>query len=365
VGYVGATFNYHCLSLFETPLFSRHDHDAVEVYAYSDTESEDASTERLKGYCDHWRNTVGLSHADVDELVRADQIDVLVDLMLHMGSNRMLTFARKPAPVQVTWLGYPGTTGLTTVDYRLTDPYLDPIDSDVGGIPAGPNDRFFSEKSIRLPHNFWIYDPLTDVPPVGDLPAIRNGFVTFGCLNTFRKVNPGTLALWAKVLTAVPGSRLLLLAPGGRARRCVIEILEANGVSGSRVDFTHRLSRPRYLDMYNRIDIGLDTFPYNGHTTSLDSLWMGVPVVTKLMDAPVGRAGYCQSSNIGIPEICAGDAAGFVDQAVRLANDLEAVRRLRSELRERLVASPLCDAPAFARAMEDAYRMMWARYCAS
>jgi predicted O-linked N-acetylglucosamine transferase (SPINDLY family) len=365
IGYVGACFRDHCQSFFTVPLLSLHDRDAVEVTVYSDSGLEDAITCRQKGYCDHWRNTAGTSHSAFADLVREDRIDILIDLTLHMADNRLLAFARKPAPVQVTWLGYPGTTGLTAIDYRLTDPYLDPVDAGAGLSATGSNDRYYSETSVRLPHSFWIYDPLTEALPIGQVPAIRNGFVTFGCLNNFCKVNADTLALWAKVLRAVPGSRLLLLAPAGRARQAVIETLEASGVEGSRVAFTGRLPRAQYLDLFNRIDIALDSFPYNGHTTTLDALWMGVPLVTMPLNAPVGRAGWCQLSNMGIPEMCVGDEEGFVEQAVRLANDLDALRRLRSELRERLTASPLCDAPKFARAMEDAYRAMWKRYCAT
>jgi predicted O-linked N-acetylglucosamine transferase (SPINDLY family) len=365
VGYVAAYFRDHCQSFFTVPLLSHHDHDAVEVYAYSDSGLEDAITCRLKDCCDHWRNTAGISDSALAELVRDDRIDILIDLTLHMSDNRMLAFARKPAPVQATWLGYPGTTGLTTIDYRLTDPYLDPVDSAAGRPAIGTNDRYYTETSVRLPHSFWIYDPLAEASQAGQVPAIRNGFVTFGCLNNFCKVNPGTLALWARVMTAVSGSRLLLLAPAGRARQAVIEALAASGVDGSRVEFTGRLPRAQYLDLYNRIDIALDSFPYNGHTTTLDALWMGVPLVTMPLEAPVGRAGWCQLSNIGIPDMCAHDEVGFVDQAVRLATDLDALGRLRFELRDRLAASPLCDAPAFARAMEQAYRAMWERHCAS
>jgi predicted O-linked N-acetylglucosamine transferase (SPINDLY family) len=365
IGYVAATFREHAETFFTVPLLSHHDHAAFEVTAYNDTELEDAFTHRLKGCCDHWRNTPGISHAGLAELVRADRIDILIDLSLHMSGNRMLAFARKPAPVQVTWLGYPGTTGLATVDYRITDPYLDPIDSRAGASPTGPNDGFYTEASIRLPQSFFVYDPLTEALPIGQVPAIRNGFVTFGCLNNFCKVNTGTLTLWAKVLRAVSGSRLLLLAPGGRARQAVLDTLAAHGVDRARVEFAGRLPRPQYLDLFNRIDLALDTWPYNGHTTTFDGFWMGVPVITMPADVPVGRAGYSLLSNLGLPEMCAADESGFVEQAVRLANDLDALRRLRSELRDRLTSSPLCDAPKFARAMEDAYRAMWKRYCAS
>ena len=175
------------------------------MIAYSDVVAPDAITARLRGHCDGWCNIAGLADEAVAQRIRQDRIDILVDLSLHMAHNRLMVMARKPAPVQVTWLGYPGTTGLDSVDYRLTDPYLDPC--------SGENDAFYSERSYRLPHTFWCYDPLASEPDVSALPAIRNGHITFGCLNNFCKVNAGTLQLWARAMRAVPASTLLMLAP--------------------------------------------------------------------------------------------------------------------------------------------------------
>jgi predicted O-linked N-acetylglucosamine transferase (SPINDLY family) len=286
------------------------------------------------------------------DCVREDRIDILVDLTLHMAHNRLLLFARKPAPVQVTWLGYPGTTGLETMDYRLTDPYLDPPDQ---------TEQFYSERSIRLPHTFWCYQPHMlegeDLPEVNPLPALTAGAVTFGCLNNFCKVNPSLLELWGKVLQAVPGSRLLLLAPSGSRRQWVKKIL------GDRVDFVDHCPRQAYLDLYHRIDLGLDTLPYNGHTTSLDSLWMGVPVVTSIGKTVVGRAGWSQLSNLGLPELAAKTEEEFVSITAGLAKDLPRLAELRKTLRPRMTASPLMDAERFARDIESAYRQMWQEWC--
>ena len=231
----------------------------------------DALTERLRGYADVWRSTVGLSDQQLADMIRSDQIDILIDLKMHTANNRLLVFARKPAPVQVAWLGYPGTTGLSAIDYRLTDPYLD---------PPGLFDAFYAEESLRLPDTFWCYDPLTDQPPVNALPAMENGVITFGCLNNFCKVNDGCLALWAQVLQAVPQSRLLLLAPRGQAREHVLARLQQEGIAAPRVEFADRQPRLEYLKLYHRIDLGLDPLPCNGHTTSLDAFWMGVPTLT-------------------------------------------------------------------------------------
>ncbi len=289
-----------------------------------------------------------MSDEQLAELIRRDRIDILVDLTLHMAQNRMLVFARKPAPVQVTWLGYPGTTGLETMDYRLTDPYLD---------PPGETDAFYTEKSLRLPHTFWCMDPealgASEMPGINPPPAERAGHVTFGCFNNFCKVNQPLLELWSRVLDAVPGSRMVLLAPPGSRRQWVARTL------GERVDFVSRDSRRNYLRFYNRIDLGLDTLPYNGHTTSIDSLWMGVPVVTLLGRTVVGRAGFSQLSNVGLSELAATTADQFVELAAKLAADLPKLTELRRTLRERTRSSPLMDGERFARDIESAYRQMW------
>jgi protein O-GlcNAc transferase len=347
IGYMSPDFRgSHCQSFFTVPLLSSHDRREFEIFCYADVARPDEVTERLRQLSDVWRSTIGLDDQRVAELIREDRIDILVDLTMHMARGRPLVFARKPAPIQVAWLAYPGTTGLETVDYRLTDPYLD---------PPGTNDEFYIEESIRLPHTFWCYDPLSE-EPVGDLPAGQKGYVTFGCLNNFCKVNDAVLELWARVLAAMPGSRLLLLSPLGDHRARVSEKL---GVERARVEFVEYQPRELYLRTYHRIDVVLDTFPYNGHTTTLDSLWMGVPVVTLVGDTVVGRAGLSILTNTGLPELVAGDGNEFVKCAVGLASDLPRLRRLRQSLRTRLLGSPLMDAKAFAGAIETAYRRMW------
>ena len=258
--------------------------------------------------------------------------------------------------MQVTWEGYPGTTGLSTIDYRLTDPYLD---------PPGLFDAFYSEESVRLPETFWCYDPLTErTLPVDALPALKSGIITFGCLNSFCKVNGGCLELWARVLESVPRSRLLLLRPRGEARENVRARLEQLRIDRSRIQFTDRLRRPDYLKLFDQIDIALDPLPYNGHTTSLDAFWMGVPTLTLVSTKTVcGRAGWCQLCNLGLQELAAETPENFVALAVRVAGDLPALAELRRSLRERMLQSPLMDAERFARHVEQAYRQMWRRWC--
>jgi predicted O-linked N-acetylglucosamine transferase (SPINDLY family) len=352
IGYVSPNFWGHCQALFTAPLFSRHDHRQFEIFCYSDVKSPDPFTARVRDWADVWRSTVAMSDEQLAELIRRDRIDILVDLTLHMAQNRMLLFARKPAPVQVTWLGYPGTTGLDTMDYRLTDPYLD---------PPGETDAFYTEKSVRLPHTFWCMDPealgASEMPGINPLPALQAGHVTFGCLNNFCKVNQPLLELWSRVLDAVPGSRMVLLAPPGSRRQWVSRTL------GDRVDFVSRDSRRNYLQFYHRIDLGLDTLPYNGHTTSIDSLWMGVPVVTLVGRTVVGRAGFSQLSNVGLSELAATTAERFVELAANVAADLPRLTELRRTLRDRTRSSPLMDGERFARDIESAYRQMWLTWC--
>jgi predicted O-linked N-acetylglucosamine transferase (SPINDLY family) len=355
IGYVSPDFREHVDSLFTVPLLTMHDSRQVEICCYSDVKRPDAVTDRLRSHAQVWRNIAGLGDEQVAELVRQDHIDILVDLELHLAWNRLPVFARKPAPVQVAWLGYPGTTGLSTIDYRLTDPYLD---------PPGLFDAFYSEESVRLPETFWCYDPLTDEPSVNALPALKNGFVTFGCLNNFCKVNDDCLALWAEVLKAVAGSRMVLLAPIGPARRHVLAMLEKQGVEGGRIEFIERQPRQDYLRLYQRIDLALDPLPCNGHTTSLDGLWMGVPPITLVSKkSAFGRAGYSQLCNLGLKELAAEGHEQYVAQAAGLAKDLRRLEELRGTLRERMQQSPLMDARRFARHVEQAYRQMWQRWC--
>ena len=347
IGYLSAYFREHCQALFTVPLLAHHDHAAFEIFCYSDVTAPDAFTGRLRAGADVWRDTARLGDAEVAALIRSDQIDVLVDLTIHMAHDRLLVFARKPAPVQVTWLGYPGTSGLKAMDWRLTDAWLD---------PTAAADACYVERSHRLDGSFWCYDPLTDQPPVNPLPALAGGPFTFGCLNNYCKVTDLTLELWTQVLQAVPGSRLLMLAPRGSARERVRERL---GVAAGLVDFAAYQPRAAYLELYHQIDLGLDTFPYNGHTTSLDSLWMGVPVVSRTGRTAVSRAGLSLLANLGLGELATPSPAEFVRIATTLAGDPGRLAALRGGLRGRMEKSPLMNAARFTRNLEQAYREMW------
>jgi predicted O-linked N-acetylglucosamine transferase (SPINDLY family) len=275
---------------------------------------------------------------------------------MHAADNRLLVFARKPAPVQVTYLAYCGTTGLSAMDYRLTDPYFD---------PPGQNERFYSEQSVRLPETYWCYRPPIETPPVNALPALEEGYVCFGSLNNFCKVTPPTLAAWSRILQAVPGSRLLLHARAGSHRDRVRAFLAEQGISTARLEFVDFLPESEYFEIYQRIDVALDPFPYGGGTTTCDALWMGVPVVSLAGQTAVGRGGVSILSNIGLPELAAHDSEHYVRIAEALANNLPGLAGLRTMLHDRMRSSPLTDAPRFARNIEAAYREMWRRWCAT
>lgn len=353
IGYVSADFREHPVGLNLLPLFRAHDRSRFAVWCYSGVRRADALTARFRDLSDGWRGTASMPDGRLADAVREDEIDILVDLSLHSAGNRLLVFARKPAPVQVTFAGYPGTTGVPTIDYRLTDPFLD---------PPGGEDGHSAEEPLRLPDTFWCYDPLTD-EPVRPLPAIARGIVTFGCLNNFCKVNEGSLRLWAAPIRRVAHSRLRLLCPRGRQRLRVLDVLEGEGVDASRVEFVDQRPRLDYLRAYHSIDIGLDTLPYNGHTTSLDAFWMGVPVVTLVGNTIVGRAGLSQLMNLGLPELVTRTPGDFIHAASTLAADLPRLAQLRGGLRERMRTSPLGDGPRFAANIEAAYRAIWQKWC--
>jgi predicted O-linked N-acetylglucosamine transferase (SPINDLY family) len=349
IGYVSPDFRDHCQSLFTIPLLSRHDHAAFEIFCYASIKRPDDHTRRIAGYTDVWRDVRVLDDEALCRLIREDGIDILVDLTMHMAGGRPLLFARKPAPIQIAWLAYPGTTGIGAMDYRLSDPRLDPDGFDA----------HYSERTLRLPDSFWCYDPLTQHPGVNELPAIERGYLTLGCLNNPCKLTDHTLRLWGGVMRALPDARLLLMAPLGRHREHLSRRLGAHGIAAERVEFRAFQPRSEYLRSYHDIDLGLDTFPYNGHTTSLDSLWMGVPVVSRVGRTSVGRGGLTQLFQLDLLELAAESDQAFVAVAAAFGRDLARLAALRRELRPRLERSTLMDASRFAQHVEHAYRDAW------
>ncbi len=243
---------------------------------------------------------------------------------------------------------------MQAIDYRLTDAYLD---------PPGESDQWFSEKSIRLPDCFWCYDPRTEVPAVSRLPAQSCGIITFGCLNNYCKINGPLLELWSKILTRVKGSRLMLLTFEGSHRQHALDLLQRHGIAPDRIQFASPCERPKYLELYHKIDIALDPAPCNGHTTTFDCLWMGVPVVTLVGQTALGRAGLSELMNLSLPEWVAFTSEQYIAIAATLAADLPRLAAIRSTLREKIRHSPLMDGPRFARNIESAYRQMWRIWC--
>lgn len=355
VGYVSAQFCWHSAAFFLLPLLECHDRRNIDITCYSGVRKPDDMTERMRRSCDGWRDTAGVTDADLATMIRKDQIDILVDLTLHMANCRLLTFARKPAPVQVTYLGYPSTTGLAAMDYRLTDPYLDPAD------PG--RDQFYVEKSIRLPETWWAYRPPDGLPAVNELPALTTGHVTFGCFNSFLKINDKVLSLWAQVLGAVPGSRLALLAEPGSHREQTREAFARQGVEGERIQFAGRRPLMEYFNAYQQIDICLDPFPANGHTTTCDALWMGVPVVTLPGETAISRGALSLLVNAGLPELVAKTPGDYVRTVAGLAGDLPRLRDQRARLRDMLGRSPIMAEARFTRHLEACYRAMWHTWC--
>jgi protein O-GlcNAc transferase len=355
IGYVSPDLRNHPVGRFILPLMEAHDSAQVEIFCYAHVAQDDAVTERIRARAHHWRSTVGMTDEQMAQQIRRDQIDILIDLAAHTGCNRLLVFARKPAPVQATYLAYAGTTGLDTIDYRITDPQLDPPDS--------PDDCY-SEKSIRI-ESYWCYQPPIENLESSPLPAARAGFITFGCLNNFFKITHATLQTWCSLLAAVPQSRLLLHAAAGSHRERIRRILHESGVDPQRLSFVPKLPQLAYMEQYRQIDIALDPFPYVGGTTTCDALWMGVPVVTLAGRTAVSRGGVSILTTAGLPELIAADKPQYIRLAADLAADLPRLDQLRSGLREKMRLTPLMNAPRFARNIESAYRRMWHDWCAS
>ena len=357
VGYVSPDFMQHPVASFIEPVLASHDRGAFSVFCYSSARQEDDTTRRLRGHCDHWRDVSLASDMDTADRIRADGIDILVDLAAHTGGGRLPLFARKPAPVQVTWLGYPNTTGIPEMDYCLTDAVAD---------PEGETERFHTERLIRLPHGFLCYAPPREAPEPGDVPQAAAGHVTFGCFNDLAKVTPSMVALWAAILEAQPGARLVLKADGlasETSRQALRGQFARHGVAAGRIDLLPSGNNVgSHLAKYREIDIGLDVFPYNGTFTTCEALWMGVPVMTLSGRARVSRAGASILRSAGLSAYVAGTPEQYVQIALKLAADIDGRRALRAGMRERLRTSPLLDAARFTRGLETAYRAAWAEW---
>jgi predicted O-linked N-acetylglucosamine transferase (SPINDLY family) len=357
VGYVSADFRRHALAYFAEPFLAQHDRSGWRVFCYSNCARPDAVTARLRGLADEWRDIAGLPDEDAARTIRDDGIDILVDLSGHTLGNRLPLFARKPAPVQMTWLGYWGGTGMAAMDYRITDRHADPVDA---------ADSPYREQLLRLPHSKWCYLPPAAMPECGELPALNAGHVTFASLSAFTRVSDETLRAWALLMRRVPDARLrVLAAPSGESLDRMLEIFDAAGIDAGRFDLVRHLPLQAYLRQYREIDIALDPYPMNGATTTCDCLWMGVPLVSRSGSSGVSRAGLSLLRNAGLGQLAAESWDDYIDIAVRLASDLPALAQLRAGLRGRMASSPLMDAQSFTRDLEALYRDAWRRWCAA
>jgi len=350
IGYLSPDLRIHVVGLNLLPLLSEHDHSQFEIFCYSAVARPDELTERLRSLADQWRDIRALSDDAAAELIRQDQIDILIDLAQHTNGNRILIFARKPAPVQVSYLGYLGTTGLSAIDYRFSDPYIDPPGAEIG---------CYAEETWRLPKTYWAYQPRDDAPEVTAPPAESNGFPTFGCLNHFCKMNDAVFDLWAKVLHAADRSRMLIYSDSRRHRQAISRRFASRGISPDRLEFVGRMKWSDYLRTYQRIDMVLDTFPFAGGITTCDSLWMGVPVVTYAGQIAVGRGSSSVLSNVGLADLI----AATPDEYVNIAANWQKWISLRPVLRKRMQDSPLLDRQQFARDVEAAFQQMWTNWC--
>jgi predicted O-linked N-acetylglucosamine transferase (SPINDLY family) len=357
VGYVSTDFNAHPVGKFLLPLFVGHDKQGFEIFAYAQVRMEDEVTQQLRSHADVWRNIIGLSDLQVAERIRRDKIDILVDLAGHTAGHRLLVFACKPAPVQASYLGYPATTGLETMDYRLTDSLAD---------PPGTTESYFTEQLVRFPHTAWCYQAPPASPAASTLPAMHNDYITFGSFNNFTKVNGPLARSWARILREVPNSQLLLKAVAlnsETARKHVWQIMEASGISPDRISLHGSVPIREHLAFYNRIDIGLDTYPYHGTTTTCEALWMGVPVVTLAGQSHVSRVGVSLLTNVGLADLIGKDTDQYIQIAIDLAVNRNRLLQIRQGLRDRMLKSPLMDGAGFVRQIETAYREMWQRWC--
>ncbi len=355
VGYVSADFREHPVAFFMEPVLAHHDRAQFDIYCYAQVAAPDGATARLKQLVPNWRSIVGLDDRQVAGLIHSDEIDILIDLTGHTAGNRLGVFAHRPAPVQATYIGYPDTTGLPAMDYRITNPLTTPPEID----------RHYTETVVRLPYPYCIRLP-ADCPPVNTPPALANGRVTFGCFNNLAKLAPPVIALWSAILQAVPGSRLLLKSqpfkdPGTRA--LFLDRFAAHGIDPERLVLRGADSFRDYLRSFNDIDIALDPFPYNGGTTTYHALWMGVPVVALEGKSYVSRMGYGVLATLGLEELTAKTPEDYVRIATGLATDPGRLQTLRASLRARMAASPLTDGERYTAALEKVYRDMWRNWC--
>jgi len=356
IGYISPDYYRHSVAHFFESLLDGHDRSVFEIVGYGQVAEPDDVTERLTAKFDLYRDIRGLDDMAVVQLVEKDRIDILVDLAGHTEGNRLLVLARKPAPILMTYLGHPSTTGMPQVDYRLTDALADTPQAQ----------RRHTEQLLTLPDGFLCYRPPEHAPPVAELPAVRNGYITFGSFNNNCKLTSSHMALWAKILRAVPQSRLILKfkwARDAQIRGMYEQRFDALGIEPGRVEIHGHVNPLEHLACYNEIDIGLDTYPYHGTTTTCEAFWMGVPVVTLIGQTHASRVGLSLLTRVGLEYFAAENTQDYVAKACVLASQPNALSQIRHSMRARMMASSLWQAQAFTGQVESAFRTVWRIWC--
>ena len=355
IGYVSGDFRVHSVAYFFKPLLQNHNSHVVETFCYYNNNFIDKITNNIMTTCDHWRSIFGITDSEIFKIIRKDKIDILVDLSGHTGKNNLLVFAQKPAPIQVTWLGYPNTTGLSSIDYRFTDIIADPI---------GEADDLHSEKLLRLPNGFLCFQGNEKVLSKSDPPQTHYDYITFGSFNNLSKITSEVIDVWSKILNLIPKSHLILKCRKLKHNKdYYYELFKNKGIDKDRIQlYEHLPSTSDHLELYNSVDIGLDPFPYNGATTTCEALWMGVPVITLLGDSHAGRVGASILTNVGLKDFIARDIDSYINLAVKMSANTKKLKEIRMTLRRQMQESLLCDARSFTDNVETSYKDMWHNY---
>lgn len=356
IGFISPDLGRHPVGYFISNLL-KYKKSSIKFICYSNRAPDDL-TEYLMKLSDQWHDVRGISDATLTERIRSDQIDILIDLSGHTAGNKLLVFARKPAPIQVSWAGYMGTTGLSAIDYLIADHHH---------APKGV-DQYYSEKLIRLPNGYVSYEAPNYSPVVSTSPFEKNSFITFGCFNNPAKINERVLKIWNDILQAVPNSRLILKyrhmdAKGNRDR--IFRQICTQGVTESRLTLEGYSQHIELFSRYNDIDVALDTFPYSGGLTTCEALWMGVPVITLPDETFASRHTLSHLTNLGLPDMVAQNSCDYIDIAVKLASDVNRLKKIRYGLRVKMSQSPLCDGETFAADFNYAMRQIWKEWCQS
>lgn len=356
IGYLSPDFREHSVTSFLEPLLISHDHSRFEIFCYHSHTDEDAVTERLKSYADQWRKIADINDNDAAKLIHNDGIHILVELAGHTAWNRLLLLNLRPAPIQITWLGYPHSTGMTSVDYRITDAVTD---------PPGVSEQLHTEELIHLSKTFLCFQPPDGIHPSHTLPYQRNGYITFGSFNNFAKVSPATIDCWRKILTLVPDAHLLLKSEIFTDQEACRMITEKFALPQNRLIMIGTTpDRNAHMALYGQVDIALDTFPYNGTTTTCEALYMGVPVITLVGDHHASRVGGSLLQTVGVGELAANSVEEYVEKAIELARDVPRLAMFRMQLPKMIASSPLMDRKGFTIEIEQVYQQMWQRVTA-